>query len=256
LRARTGEGPSQARRAGGAAHLEAHGPHPTPGDLQMTPIIRELPADKPLLAGAHSPNGKMCVMEAAAWMAGEAWSDAPSCVCPTIATLMRSWNDSLPDNETRGRLLKPLLPLIIDTAHGPEVATVRSFMALDWLARTLAPAFLDLTPSLAPHAATLRALAPIVDLKSVRIAEPSWDAARDAAWDAAWAAAWDAAWAAAWAAAGDAAWAAAGDAAWDAAGDAARDAAWDAAWDELKPTVEAMQASAQDLVRRMCEVKP
>jgi len=182
----------------------------------MTPIIRELPADKLLLAGAHSPNGKMCVMEAAAWMAGESWSDAPECVCPTIATFMRSWNDSLPDNETRGRLLKPLLPLIIDTAHGPDVATVRSFMALDWLALTCAPAFLELTPALAPHATTLRALAPIVDLKSARIAEPSLAAA----------------WAAAWAAARDAARAA------------------------LKPTVEAMQASAQDLVRRMCAVKP
>jgi len=181
----------------------------------VTPIIRELPADKPLLSGAHSPNGKMCVMEAAAWMAGEAWSDAPECVCPTIGAFMRSWNDSLPDDGTRGRLLKPLLPPIIDTAHGSEVATTRSFMALDWLARTCAPAFLDLTPSLAQHAATLRVLAPIVDLKSARIAEPLLAAARAAA----------------------------------------RDAAWAAARDALKPTVEAMQASAQDLVRRMCEVK-
>jgi len=226
----------------------------------MTPIIRELPVDKPLLAGAHSPNGKMCVMEAAAWMAGEPWSDRPKCVCPTIGAFMRSWNDSLPDDETRGRLLKPLLPLIIDTAHGPEMSTVRSFMALDWLARTCAPAFLDLTPSLVQHAVTLRALAPIVDLKSARIAEPSlkaaWAAARDAAGDAArdaaWAAARDAAWAAAWAAARAAARDAAGAAAWA----AARDAAGAAAWDALKSTVEAMQASAQDLVRRMCEVKP
>jgi hypothetical protein len=223
----------------------------------VTPIIRELPADKPLLAGAHSPNGKMCVMEAAAWMAGEPWSDRPKCVCPTIGAFMRSWNDSLPDDETRGRLLKPLLPLIIDTAHGQKIATVRSFMAMDWLARTCAPAFLDLTPSLATHAATLRALAPTVDLKS---ASSAGDAARAAAGDAAWDAAWDAARDAARAAAWAAAWAAAGDAARTAAGDAARAAAWDAAgdaaWAALKPTIEAMQASAQDLVRRMCEVKP
>ena len=219
----------------------------------MTPIIRELPADKPLLSGAHSPNGKMCVMEAAAWMAGEPWSDRPKCVCPTIGAFMRSWNDSLPDDETRGRLLKPLLPLIIDTAHGQKIATVRSFMALDWLARTCAPAFLDLTPSLATHAATLRALAPTVDLKSARSAEPSLAAA--------WAAAWAAARAAAGAAGGDAARAAAGAAAWDAAWDAARDAAGaaargDAAGAKLQPVVEAMQASAQDLVRRMCALVP
>jgi hypothetical protein len=239
----------------------------------MTPIIRELPADKPLLSGAHSPNGKMCVMEAAAWMAGEPWSDRPKCVCPTIGAFMRSWNDPLPDDETRGRLLKPLLPLIIDTAHGQKIATVRSFMALDWLARTCAPAFLDLTPSLATHAATLRALAPTVDLKSARSAEPSlaaawaaaWAAARAAAGAAAWAAARAAAWAAARAAAGaaggDAARAAAGAAAWDAAWDAARDAAGaaargDAAGAKLQPVVEAMQASAQDLVRRMCALVP
>jgi len=198
----------------------------------MTPIIRELPADKPLLAGAHSPDGKMCVMEAAAWMAGESWSDAPKCVCPTIGAFMRSWNDSLPDDETRGRLLKPLLPPIIDTAHGAKIASVRSFMALDWLARTLAPAFLDLTPALTEHAAALRALAPIADLESARIAEPPLAAARAAARDSAVAAAWDAAVAAARAAAGA------------------------AAKDALKPTVIAAQGSAQDLVRRMCAVQP
>ena len=81
------------------------------------------------------------------------------------------------------------------------------------------------------------------------------DAARYAAWYAAWAAAGDAAWAAAraaaWAAAGAAAWAAAWDAARDAAGDAARDAARDAAGDALRPTVEALQASALELVERM-----
>ncbi len=62
------------------------------------------------------------------------------------------------------------------------------------------------------------------------------DAAGAAARAAAGAAAWDAAWAAAWAAA------------WDAAGAAA----WDAAWDALKPTTEALQQSAVELVERMC----
>ena len=57
-------------------------------------------------------------------------------------------------------------------------------------------------------------------------------AARDAAWDAARAAARDAARAAAW--------------------DAARDAARDAAGDPLKPTRDLLQASAAELVERMC----
>ncbi len=87
-------------------------------------------------------------------------------------------------------------------------------------------------------------------------------AAGDAARAAASAAAWDAAWDAAGAAAGDAAWAAAWaaarDAAWDAASAAARDAAWAAAWDAardaVRPTAEGLQASALDLVERLCAV--
>jgi hypothetical protein len=82
---------------------------------------------------------------------------------------------------------------------------------------------------------------------------------RDAAWAAAGAAAADAAWDAARAAAGAAAWAAAWDAAWaavrDAAGAAAwaavRDAAWAAVRDALQPTVDALQASAFELLNRM-----
>jgi hypothetical protein len=103
------------------------------------------------------------------------------------------------------------------------------------------------------------------------IRDAAWAAARAAAWDVAGAAAWAAAGAAAWAAAGaaawDAAWAAAGAAAWDAAraaaGAAARAAAWDAARAAAGaaaraaagPTVALLQASAQDLVRSMCEVR-
>ena len=76
------------------------------------------------------------------------------------------------------------------------------------------------------------------------------DAAWVAAWVAAKAAAKDAAWVAGWAedAAEAAAEAAAGAAAWVAAKDAA------AAGDALKPTMEALQMSALDLVHRMIAV--
>jgi hypothetical protein len=95
-------------------------------------------------------------------------------------------------------------------------------------------------------------------------------AAGAAAGDAAGAAAGDAAWAAAWAAAGAAAGAAAVAAARSAARTAARAAAWaaagavagDAAWaaagaaadKRLEPTVVELQASAVELLRRMCAV--
>jgi hypothetical protein len=319
-----------------------------------------LPAipDVPLQHGAHDSRDEgVCVMEMVAWMAGEPHSDHPECTSPVVAAFLRSWNDGLPDDAMRDRLLRPLLPVVLDTRTTAADETTRAWMATDWLVRVHAPAWMDLVPSLRERAAELRALPALtsaeiavavqatmeharVDANAARAAagdaawaaagdaagdaardaardaagaaagdaagdaagaaagdaawaaagdaardaarDAAWaaarDAARDAAWDAAWAAAraaaGDAAWAAAgdaardaaraaagaaaWAAAGAAAWAAAGDAAWAAAGDAARAAAGAAAWaaagDALAPTAETLQASAQDLVRRMCAV--
>jgi hypothetical protein len=233
--------------------------------------------------GGHSENDeyRMCVMEAVSYVAGEPWSDAPRCACPVITVFMVSWNDSLPTDADRDRLLKPLIPLIVGTRSTPEVEKRRSLMAADWLVRVHTPTWLR-AAKLEDQAKLLEALPEITDmaqcpslmptLEAVRKdAAAAWDAARaaaraaarDAAWDAAWdaarAAAWDAAWDAARAAARAAAWAAAWDAArdaaWDAARAAARAAAWDAAWDALAPTVARLQDSAADLVRRMCEVK-
>ena len=141
-------------------------------------------------------------------------------------------------------MLKPYIPRIVGTRTTKKDEETRAWMCTDWLARECAPAFLQLA-GMGEQAKLLEDLAPLVDAKSAKAAQPSleiarkdaaaardaaWDAARDAAWDAAWAAAWDAAWAAARAAAWDAAWAAARDAAWAAAWAAARDAARDAAW--------------------------
>lgn len=60
--------------------------------------------------GAHPSQEAMCVMEAVAYVAGEPWSDEPECASPTIATFLRTWNDSLPSDEERTRLLAPLIP--------------------------------------------------------------------------------------------------------------------------------------------------
>jgi len=242
-----------------------------------------------LARGKHDEGEAMCAMEAVAWLAGEPWNDAPHCVSLVIAAFMRSWNDALPDAD-RARLLLPLLPDVIGTRTTDADDETRAWMATDWLVRVNAPAWLDLTPSLEAHAAALRALAPIMssavardsqlvitaawDAASVAVSVAEWAAAGDAARDAAWvaelvaarAAAGDAASVAASVAAGDAARATARAAAWDAAGAAARAtaraAAWDAAGaaakvaagDALAPTVTTLQASAQDLVRRMCAV--
>jgi hypothetical protein len=219
--------------------------------------------------GAHEDGAAMCAMEAVAWLAGEPWSDAPQCASPVIARFMRTWNDALPDAD-RTRLLLPLLPDVIGTRTTAADEETRAWMTLDWLVREYTPAWFDCTPSLAASAEALRALPPIMssavaaDNQSVIIAAgaAARDAERDAAWDAAGVAAWDAARDAAGVAARDAAGDAAGVAARDAAWVAARAAAWSAAgaaaWaaavDAIKPTVVTLQASAQELVRRMCAV--
>ncbi len=221
---------------------------------------------------APTGNRDLCIMEAVAYMAGEPWSDKPSCASPVIAAFMRSWNDALSE-EDRDRLIPGAVwvPRLVGSRGDDATEERRAYLALDWLIRIYTPAWLDLVPSLAPHAAALRALPEIVGLTTAEAA----GSIVHAAWAAAWAAAWDAAWDSARAAARAAAWAdaraAAGDAAWDsaraaardaaraaagdAAGYAARAAAWDAAGDAagdaLRPTVETLQQSAIDLLDRM-----
>ena len=196
-----------------------------------------------LSSGAHSaPNGEFmaCVMEAAAFVAGEPWSDHPECTCPVIAAFMRGWNDGLPSDEDRTRLLLPFVPAIVGTKGSEALEERRQLMAADWLVRVHTPVWLRLA-GLKDQAATLEALPEITSLAQApslrgpleavrKDAAAAWAAARDAAGAAAWAAAGDAAGAAARAHAGDAAGAAAMAAARAAAGDTAGDAAWDAAW--------------------------
>ena len=253
----------------------------------MTIIEDRLTPDIVLKWGSHSADsGEMCLLEAVAWIAGERWSDHPECVCPTLAAFGRTWNDGLPDDETRTRLLAPFLPRLVGTRSTPKVQDARAFMAADWAVRVFVPAWLR-RAGLVEDAEALEALPELSTVKSCEAAMPfiwkagdaAWPAASDAAraaagaaaWAAAWpaagdaaraaaraaagAAAWDAAGAAAWAAARAAARAAAGaaawDAAWDAAGDAARDAAGNAAGDALAETVAELQRSASDLFDRM-----
>jgi len=225
-----------------------------------------------LESGGHDPpnNGLVhaCVMEAVAYVAGEAWSDHPECASPVLGAFLRSWNDSLPDDDRQ--MLKALIPRLVGTKASKAVEEKRAWMATDWLARECAPAFLRLA-GLTEHAETLEGLAALTTTKRAEKAQPKLAAAGAAAWDAARAAAWDAAGAAAWAAAWDAAWdaarAAARAAAWDAAGAAAGAAARAAAWDAaraaaeaaagaaLEPTVKQLQQSALLLVERMIEAK-
>ena len=195
-----------------------------------------------LKSGSHASRDEgVCAMELVAWMADEPHSDSPACTSPVLAAFVRAWNDVIPDDDTRTRLLKPILPRLIGTVGSPAVEQRRADLALDWCVRVSTPAWLDLA-NLTEDAAALRSLPPLLDRATVLAAHAPLKRARERA-TAAWAAR-DAAWAAARDAARDAAW----DAAWAAAGDAARDAVWDAAWaaarDVLAPTVTQLQESA------------
>jgi hypothetical protein len=215
-----------------------------------------------LREGEHeSPSAGLCVMEAAAFIAGEEHSDHPDCVSPVIAAFLRSWNDGLPDDATRTRLLKPYVRRVIGTRTTDADEETRAWLATDWLVRVQTPAWLELA-GLKADAAALRALPELTSSEIAIACQSVLDTARAnsaaawaAAWDAAWAAAWDAAWDAAWAAARDAAWAAvraalraaAWDAAWAAVRAAAWDAAWDAAWAAARDAAwDALRAAAWD----------
>ena len=91
--------------------------------------------------GAHLQNGKACIMEAAAYIAGEPRSDHPECVSPVIGAFLRSWNDSLSDEGRQ--ILKPYVTKIIGTRGTKAQEEKRAWMVTDWQARECAP-LLDL----------------------------------------------------------------------------------------------------------------
>ena len=217
--------------------------------------------------GNHRPGSDdPCVMEAAALLAGETWTDHPACVSPVIAAFLRRWNDALGDEDRQS--LKPFARKVLVTNTGAADDDRRAWMVTDWMVRVHLPAWLRLA-KLDAQAEAVERLPELVNAESWQSARAVILDAQDKA-DAAWAAAWDAAWAAAMAAARaaawNAAWAAARAAAWDAARaaarDAARDAAWAAAWDAaraaaraaLKPTIVSLQQSARGLLERMIAV--
>ena len=224
------------------------------------PTMRTLDLDTITLGKGSHPapsdaphGGDLCVMEAVAWIAGEPWSDSPSCASEVIGAFLRSWNDTLPDDDRQD--LKRYIPRLVGSAGTPEQEDARAWMSLDWLVRTYTPAWLRLA-GLVEQADTLAGLPEFragVDVSSIR---PTIEAVRkdatavgaavEAAARAAWAAARAAAWAAAWAAVEAAAEAAAG---------AAARAAWAAARDALRPTVVELQESAHGLVDRMLDAE-
>ncbi|GAA0975129.1 hypothetical protein GCM10009555_032470 [Acrocarpospora macrocephala] len=80
------------------------------------------PAAVPLLGkGKHrNPRKGACFMEFASYLAGEKWSDHPSCTHPLLAGLARLVNDHTTDENRQ--LLAPLIPSVIGlTGDDPRI---------------------------------------------------------------------------------------------------------------------------------------
>ena len=123
--------------------------------------------------GSHEANqdGNLCAMEAVAFIAGEPWADHPACACPVITAFMVHWNDALPTDADRDRLLKPLIPGLVGTRADSAIEQRRAFMSLDWLMRVYVPTFLELDLAYASYGQALRNLPEMVDLASAFAAE-------------------------------------------------------------------------------------
>lgn len=72
-----------------------------------------------------------CLMEAAAYVAGERWSDAPDCASDVTAALLRTLNDLLPRGPRQE--LKRYLPRLVGSQGTDAQENQRSALAVDWL---------------------------------------------------------------------------------------------------------------------------
>ena len=116
-----------------------------------------------LSVGVHAEGSReMCVMEAAARLAGEAWTDRPVSVSPVLTALLTCLNDAMDDVQRQD--LKRLIPILPGTRGEGGVEVVRSWMVLDWHCRTWPSAWLRAIGCTAVEAA------PITDIESLRAA--------------------------------------------------------------------------------------
>ena len=132
----------------------------------------------PIESGKHSSiEDGACLLELASFVAGEPWSDRPQCVCQVIGALGRRLNDSIATDEMRTKLLRPLLPKLLNTKGSSELTVRRAFAAADAAVRIFAASALE-HRKMPEWAKRLRELPAIVDAASARSAR---DEARAAA---------------------------------------------------------------------------
>lgn len=100
-----------------------------------------------LKKGSHRPPARedvqpagLCLMEAAAWMAGEGWGHTPRCVCSVISAAGMRLNDTLPD-DLRQQLVPLLVPMLGTSGDGQRDARLRHLT--QWMVQTVMPRWLE-----------------------------------------------------------------------------------------------------------------
>lgn len=120
--------------------------------------------------GCHErPEDGLCVMETVAFIAGERHSDHPGCASRVITEFAIRTNDAMPDDQTRTRLLGPLVWRIAGTRKGPDLERRLAYECADWAVRTVAPIALR-AAGCEEDARQLENLAPVRDKQSARSA--------------------------------------------------------------------------------------
>ncbi len=74
---------------------------------------------------------------------GNTGAIAPESACPVIAAFLHSWNDALPTDEERNRLVTPLIPRLAHTRN-ESLEKNRSALVATWFVSIHAPAWLRL----------------------------------------------------------------------------------------------------------------
>ena len=113
-----------------------------------------------LTSGAHTTRSDgVCLMEAAAWLAGDGHTDAPTCVSPYLRRFGIAVNDCATD--ARRQDLIPFISLVVGTA-GDGLEGKRRWIAADHLTRAVLPKWLD-RAGLPAQATAARNFTPIID---------------------------------------------------------------------------------------------
>jgi hypothetical protein len=84
-----------------------------------------------LSKGKHStPEDGACVMELASMLAGEPFTDHPACVCPVIASFLRSYNDSI--DEDRRQTLYAYASQVVGSRSSQRTQLARAERLAQW----------------------------------------------------------------------------------------------------------------------------